>query len=73
MQTKIKTGNSKHLNLKIFVENLANCNGFDEDTKCKLFSTDFEVGFWNLKDAIQYYKHNRKQLKADWNSAFKGE
>lgn len=73
MKTKIKTGNSKHLNLKIFVENLANCNGFDEDAKCTLFNTDFEVGFWNFKDAIQYYKHNRKQLKADWNSAFKGD
>ena len=72
MQTKIKTGNFKHLNLKIFVENLANCNGFDEDTKCTLFNTDFEIGFWDVQDAINYYKHNRKQLKADWYSAFKG-
>ena len=73
MKIKIKTGNNKNLNLKIFLENLENCNGFDEDTKCTLFNTDFEVGFWDVQDAKNYYKHNKKQLKADWNFAFRGE
>ena len=70
---KIKTSNNKKLTLKIFIENLASCNGFDEDIKCKLFNTDFEIGFWDIQDAIKYYKHNRMQLNADCQSAFNGE
>ena len=66
---KIKTSNNKKLTLKIFIENLANCNGFDEDAKCTLFNTDFEVGFWDIQDAIKYYKHNRKQLRMEWQLA----
>ena len=66
---KIKTGNDKNLSLKIFVENLANCNGFDEDAKCTLFNTDFEVGFWDIQDAKNYYIHNRKQLRMEWQLA----
>lgn len=67
---KIKNVSNKNLSLKIFIENLANCNGFDEDPKCTLFNTDFEVGFWDIQDAINYYKYNRKELKAEWKSAF---
>ena len=66
---KIKTGNDKNLSLKIFIENLANCNGFDEDAKCTLFNTDFEVGFWDIQDAKNYYIHNRKQLRMEWQLA----
>lgn len=66
---KIKNVSNKNLSLKIFIENLANCNGFDEDPKCTLFNTDFEVGFWDIQDAINYYKYNRKELKAEWKSA----
>ena len=70
---KIKTSNNKKLTLKIFIENLATCNGFEEDPKCTMFNTDFEIGFWDIQDAKNYYIHNRKQLKSDWQSAFNGE